>query len=245
MGAITVIVMLASVLMTLPSGTPGRSLVAGVASPYYSQNWRLFAPHIMKNNVKLEVRAQWRDDDGALVKTDWMPVTEIEQRAVAGNPMPSRTQKLTWNATQAFQKRYRALESEQQDRARDTFIERSPDGGYRAISDEALIAELGENDRAVVRYLRMDYMLTRYATVFATAALDRTVERVQWRIVTTRANDFTHRFSDEQQFDTKTTVFGWRQATAKVDSERVAAFTHMIERNGAKDELRRGASPAQ
>jgi hypothetical protein len=232
-------VYVASTLVIVSPTTPVRGAVVAAAGPYFTQKWNVFAPSIMKTNITFSVQAQWRDADGALVKSDWVNVTKLEQQAVPGHAEPSRIQKSSWNAMLAYNARYLALDAEQRELVRDTFIQRADGGGYRAQSAESLIADLeavggtpstGRGD--IVRFLRYDYMLKEYATAFSTAYFDEDVERVRWRIDRTRPNDFENRFSQEQQFDATTVTFGWRHVDDVIDAETLAVYRDVISRYG-------------
>ena len=228
------IYVLVSIAFVVPAGAFRTAMapVLSAASPYFAQKWNVFAPNIMKANTGLRFQAQWRDDSGQLVKSEWVDLTGIEQNAVAGNAIPSRIQKSSWNATLAYSKRYALLTSEQRDIVRDTFIERT-DTGYRAKPVEPLIDELstpGSSTSATVRFLRYDYMLKQYTTDFATAYFGEKIERVRWQIHRTRPNDFEHRFDSAQQFDESNVTFGWRQADDVIDPETIAVYSDVIER---------------
>jgi len=228
---VVVLVMIGTVLIVLPSGTPGRAAVTQIATPYFGQNWRVFAPRITKGNRVLEMRAQWRDENGDLVKSGWVGITAMEQLTGLGNPFPSNIRKSTLNLTNTYLKRYNQLDSAQRERARTTFIEVAGDG-FRAIPDAQLIAELGEDDGDVIRYLRIDYMFMRNMTLYATAGFGRDIERVQWRIVTSRPNGFAHRFDDDDyaQYGTSTVTLGWRQSNVRIDDHVVENYRNVIER---------------
>jgi hypothetical protein len=241
---IMLVVMIATIVLILPSGTPLKQPVQSVASPFFSQNWRVFAPNILKVNRKVEIRAQWRDDNNELVHSDWVSLSEIEEQTVSGNFAPSRIHKNAFNSSQALLSRYNKLETEQQVRVRDTFIERSDDG-FRPIPVEDLLAELGEDDGDVVRYLRSDYMYMRYATLYATAGFDEDIERVQWRIIRERPNDFHNRHLEEQQFTGTTTTFGWRQSNVAFSPEVLEEFEALIERTGKQHLFRKAAANAE
>lgn len=241
---IMAIVMVSTVLIVAPAGTPLRSEVRSVATPYFGQNWRVFAPNILKVDRTLEVRVQWRDDEGALVRSGWVDLTKLEQRTVEGNLLPSRTQKLTWNASNTYLNRYFDLDPEQRVRVRDTFIE-AHDGGFRPIPVEDLIAELGEGESDVIRFLRMDYMFMRNATLYGTAGFNKTIERVQWRVVRERPNDFTHRFDDDSQFSPTVTTFGWRESNLQIDPDVVADYRSLIVRAGGTYAFEEAAREAE
>jgi hypothetical protein len=225
---------LVSLAFVAPAGAFRTAMAPALsaASPYFAQKWNVFAPNIMKANNELRFQAQWRDDAGQLVKSEWVNLTEIEQNSVAGNAIPSRIQKSSWNAALAYNKRYALLTSDQKTIVRDTFIERTDDG-YRAKLVEPLIDELstpGSNTADIVRFLRYDYMLKEYTTTFATAYFGEDIERVRWQIHRTRPNDFEHRFDQAQQFDESNVTFGWRQADDVIDPETVAVYADVIER---------------
>ncbi|MGK9147391.1 hypothetical protein KXS11_07185 [Plantibacter flavus] len=229
----------ASTIIIVSPTTPVRSAVVAAAGPYFTQKWNVFAPSIMKTNITFSVQAQWRDESGALVKSDWVNVTQLEQQSVPGNPEPSRIQKSSWNAMLAYNGRYLALDQAQRDIVRDTFIQRADGGGYQAKPAATLIADLdavaepaGSGQGDVVRFLRYDYMLKEYATAFSTAYFDQDVERVRWRIDRTRPNDFEHRFSADQQFDDTAVTFGWRQVDDVIDPETLAVYRDIISRYG-------------
>lgn len=231
--AVALAAMLTTVLVVAPEGTPGRAQVRSTVLPYFGQNWRVFAPEILKTNRTLEFRAAWRDDSGEFVESGWVSLTDIELRAVTGHVTPSRIAKSSWNASSTYLQRYLALDDDQRDRARDTFIERDQDD-FRPIADAELIAQLGEGDPDVIRYLRMDYMLMRYTTMYATAGFGRPVERIQWRVVRERPNDFHNRFVTEPQFATATTTFGWRQTRVRVAPRIVEEYRDLIRRTGSE-----------
>jgi hypothetical protein len=238
--AITVVAtyVFVTMLFVLPPN-PAVSALSGVtkaASPYFAQKWNVFAPNIATSNPQLRIQAQWRDVDGALVKSDWTNVTEIEFGAVTGNALPSRVQKLSWNALAAYLSRFRKLTTEQRAIVQDTFIERF-DGGFRGKPPEQLVDQLdglAENPAAVRDLLRYDYMLKEYLTYFATAAYDHKIERIRWEIYRERPNDFDHRFDETVQYEPTTTQFGWRQADDLMRADALAAFEDVIARYGTR-----------
>lgn len=232
--AITAIVVAGYVFVsatyTLPE-TPARPIVGELFSPFFTQRWNVFAPNILKANRELQIQVQWRED-GELQHSDWVDVTDIEFRASAGNPVPSRITKNSYNAGEAYLDRYRALSDEQQVRVRDTFIQGLGGGEFSAIPDGELvdeIDELGSSRSAVVRFIRYDYMLQRFASAFGAAYFDQEIERVRWRVQSQRPNDFELRF-DAPQREPSYTTFGWRQPAQTPDPEVVALYNDVIDR---------------
>ncbi|WP_442574536.1 DUF5819 family protein [Microbacterium sp. F51-2R] len=115
--------------------------VTGAASPYFAQKWNVFAPNISKSNPEFLVQAQWRDSGGHLVKSRWLNITQVEFASVTGSALPSRVQKLSWNALTAYLTRFRQLTGEQRAAVQDTFIERF-EGGYRGTPPHTLVDRL-------------------------------------------------------------------------------------------------------
>ncbi len=238
--AVSICVVAAYVLVTMlfvAPPNPVKTALGGVtraATPYFAQKWNVFAPNIAKSNPELRVQAQWRDEDGNLVKSEWRNITAVEFGAVSGNALPSRVQKLSWNALGAYMTRFRALTSEQRALVQDTFIERF-DGGYRGIPSDTLVdrlAALSENRRDVIDLLRYDYMIKEYATYFATATFDEKIERIRWEIYRERPNDFDRRFEADQQYEATTITFGWREADDRIRADALATFDALVSRYG-------------
>lgn len=238
--AVSLLVVITYVFVSLLIVTPPSPIttafsgLTSAASPYLTQKWNVFAPHISTSNPQLRVQAQWRDDEGRLVKSTWINVTAVEFRAVTGNVLPSRIQKLSWNALSSYMARFGDLSAEQKAVVQDTFIERF-DGGYRGIPAEQLIdrlTSLADNRGDVLESLRYDFMLKEYATYFATAAFDEEIVRVRWEVYRERPNDFDRRFDDVPQHEPTVTRFGWRQADDRVREDALAAFEEVIERYG-------------
>lgn len=236
----SMLVVVAYVFVTLlfvsPPG-PVKTAFADVtrtASPYFAQKWNVFAPNIAKSNAQLRIQAQWRDDDGRLVKSEWTSVTAVEFGAVSGSALPSRIQKLSWNALEAYLSRFRDLTTPQRAMVQDTFIERVDDG-YRAIPSQQLMdrfASFAENSGDTTDLLRYDYMVKEYATYFATAAFDNKIERIRWEIYRERPNDFDRRFDDAAQYEPTIIRFGWRQADDQIRADALATFDDVLARYG-------------
>ncbi|MFF8511555.1 DUF5819 family protein [Streptomyces sp. NPDC015492] len=60
--------------------------------PEFEQNWKLFAPNPLQQNVSVEVRAELADAAGGRRTTGWIDLTAEDAAAVRHNPMPSHAQ---------------------------------------------------------------------------------------------------------------------------------------------------------
>ncbi|GGR74292.1 hypothetical protein GCM10010269_11660 [Streptomyces humidus] len=60
--------------------------------PEFEQNWKLFAPNPLQQNISVQVRAQVRTADGGSSATGWYDLSAQDGRAIDGNLVPSHTQ---------------------------------------------------------------------------------------------------------------------------------------------------------
>ncbi|MEG8276334.1 DUF5819 family protein [Streptomyces sp. AHA2] len=60
--------------------------------PEFEQNWKLFAPNPLQQNISVQVRAQVSGRDGTALTTGWYDLSAEDGRAIDGNPLPSHTQ---------------------------------------------------------------------------------------------------------------------------------------------------------
>ncbi|MEU0248125.1 DUF5819 family protein [Streptomyces sp. NPDC006235] len=60
--------------------------------PEFEQNWKLFAPNPLQQNISIQVRAEIRDGEGGTLTTGWYDLSAEDGRAIDGNLLPSHTQ---------------------------------------------------------------------------------------------------------------------------------------------------------
>ncbi|WP_246101488.1 DUF5819 family protein [Streptomyces cyaneus] len=60
--------------------------------PEFEQNWKLFAPNPLQQNIAVQVRAQVGTADGGTRTTGWYDLSAQDGRAIDGNLLPSHTQ---------------------------------------------------------------------------------------------------------------------------------------------------------
>jgi hypothetical protein len=60
--------------------------------PEFEQNWKLFAPNPLQQNIAVQVRAEVRTKDGGLRTTGWTDLSAEDGAAIDGNLAPSHTQ---------------------------------------------------------------------------------------------------------------------------------------------------------
>ncbi|MGW5782690.1 DUF5819 family protein [Streptomyces sp. NPDC003757] len=82
-------------LHVAPSNTLTKQHGAAVDEwvfPEFEQNWKLFAPNPLQQNVSVQVRAEVSAADGGIRTTGWYDLSAEDGRAIDGNPLPSHTQ---------------------------------------------------------------------------------------------------------------------------------------------------------
>ncbi|MEU2288170.1 DUF5819 family protein [Streptomyces sp. NPDC013178] len=60
--------------------------------PEFEQNWKLFAPNPLQQNIAVQVRAGIRAADGTERTTGWYDLSAQDGRSIDGNLLPSHTQ---------------------------------------------------------------------------------------------------------------------------------------------------------
>ncbi|MGD6753198.1 DUF5819 family protein [Streptomyces sp. BH105] len=82
-------------LHVAPSNTLSKqhgALVSAWVYPEFEQNWKLFAPNPLQQNIAVEARAEVRTPDGELRATRWYGLSAQDGAAIDGNLLPSHTQ---------------------------------------------------------------------------------------------------------------------------------------------------------
>ncbi|MEV6588352.1 DUF5819 family protein [Streptomyces acidicola] len=59
--------------------------------PEFEQNWMLFAPNPLQQNISVQVRAEVRTADGSIRTTGWYDLAALDGAAIDGSLLPSHT----------------------------------------------------------------------------------------------------------------------------------------------------------
>ncbi|MGD9482701.1 DUF5819 family protein [Streptomyces sp. TRM70308] len=79
-------------LHVAPSNTVSRQYdeqIDDYIYPEFEQNWKLFAPNPLQQNVAVHARAEVRAEDGGVRQTGWVNLTAMDVEHIRGNPFPS------------------------------------------------------------------------------------------------------------------------------------------------------------
>lgn len=82
-------------LHVAPSNTVSKqhgSAINDWIYPEFEQNWKLFAPNPLQQNIAVQVRAEVREADGEMRTTGWYDLSAQDGRDIDGNLLPSHTQ---------------------------------------------------------------------------------------------------------------------------------------------------------
>jgi hypothetical protein len=60
--------------------------------PEFEQNWKLFAPNPLQQNIAVQARAEVRTGGGEVRETGWYDLSALDGAAIDRNPVPSHTQ---------------------------------------------------------------------------------------------------------------------------------------------------------
>ncbi|KRV47361.1 hypothetical protein AQ490_07825 [Wenjunlia vitaminophila] len=83
---------LAVFLYLAPSNTVSRQNndeINEYVLPEFEQNWKLFAPNPVQQNVAVHARAEVRRNDGKLTVTGWVDLTALDTSQIKHHPAPS------------------------------------------------------------------------------------------------------------------------------------------------------------
>ncbi|MFF3345868.1 DUF5819 family protein [Streptomyces sp. NPDC002779] len=82
-------------LHVAPSNTVSKqhgSAIEDWIYPEFEQNWKLFAPNPLQQNIAVQARAEIREPYGEMRTTGWYDLSARDGRDIDGNLLPSHTQ---------------------------------------------------------------------------------------------------------------------------------------------------------
>ncbi|MFD9405675.1 DUF5819 family protein [Streptomyces sp. NPDC059989] len=82
-------------LHVAPSNTVSKrhaQTIDGWIYPEFEQNWKLFAPNPLQQNIAVEVRAEVRTAAGERITTDWRDLSAEDGAAIRHSLLPSHTE---------------------------------------------------------------------------------------------------------------------------------------------------------
>lgn len=218
MAGATVVMLVAYIVVSVSAVVSPGSPATALAEPYFSQGWRLFAPHIRSTNYRVEVQARTAGPSGVEV-SEWKPITAVELAAVRGAAAPPRVADVSVNLAPEVLEYLDSLS----DDARSLVAPAHPMPETPSASQDELVAALG-NEPA--RYWDLDQNLTRLSSMWASAYFGTDVDAIRWRVESIPIPAFERRFSATTP-ESWTITSSWRDP-AEVDQDSIDATLELI-----------------
>lgn len=193
----------------------------GYLRPYFTQNWRLFAPNPVAEDRDLLVQAAYRDADGKIQVTEWIDWTEVELDLVHHKVVGRRGGYVTSKLIGSLSASRARLTTVQ----RDTLVDPSQDAPWTWATLEARLNAGGLLPAVVAKYLRYDVATIRLATdILVVRYPNLDIVGVQYAIRRTPVVGYLNRHvSAERKDDMRigvNTASGWRRPVNGTEAER-------------------------
>ena len=92
--AVTLVHVVLVFLYVAPSNPISQRLSGPIrawVSPYFEQNWLLFAPNPESNKTQIFARTGWTTPGGGHATSDWFDISAVDKAGTKHNPYPSHT----------------------------------------------------------------------------------------------------------------------------------------------------------
>lgn len=183
----------------------GDRTLASYIDPYFRQTPLSMDPGAQYADESLQIRARIRGGDGELTETAWVDLTaeELDRHGVLGSRVHRAPRSLATNlngGVLGLPAELRPLLGE--------------DYGDRDLAElETALADGGASPLETRRYFASHYMAVQYATLWASARWEGTVEQVQVRVGLRRVPGYGERRTERlDDRDYEWSDLGWRKA---------------------------------
>lgn len=225
---LVVLHMLAVTLAAVPTNPVSDAADAQLdyLTPFFGQNWRLFAPNPIDEDQNLLVQGAYLDGNGDVQSTPWIDWTSVEQDVIEHRLVGGRAGYITTKMFGALKKEFREMEPSQR-----ALAERST--ALSPPSWDTLRASLTRvgPDGDVDDYLRYDRAVARLATSVLLARSSREITAVRYALREQDVVPYDARHGDSAERaaarpEPTMRVSGWRTPTLGPPAERqgVAEF---------------------
>lgn len=201
-----------------------RPFAADYLRPYFTQNWRLFAPNPVDEDRVIRFQGSYLDSDGTSWRTPWVDWTEVEQDLIRHRPVGSRAGYVSTKLYGPLSGAHAALDPEQQAAAGTTDEVRPV--SWPTLED--VLSTLGTDERVVTEYVRHDRAVIRLATAVIRARWpDRELTSVRyargdWPVVPYAARHLDEAGRQAARPAMTVRVGGWREPILGSAREREA-----------------------
>jgi Family of unknown function (DUF5819) len=196
-------------------------------TPFFGQNWRLFAPNPIDEDRNLLVQGAYIDGDGDVQTTPWVDWTSVEQDVIEHRLVGGRAGYITTKMFGALGEEFGEMQPAQRSLAQRSSALTPP--SWNVLRDS--LTRAGTDVGNVDDYLRYDRAVARLATSVIVARSSREIIAVRYalREQDVVPYDARHGDSAERQAarpEATVRVSGWRTPTLGPGAERrgVAEF---------------------
>jgi hypothetical protein len=180
-------------------------------SPFFTQNWRLFAPNPVSEDRSVAFQGSYVDAEGRTRQTPWVDWTEVELDLVHHRLVGGRAGYVTNKLASPLVQRHERLTDEQQDVAASTTEEAPP--SWSALRDALL--EPADTPESVALFLRYERAVTRLASDVLTA---------RWPDVDLAAVRYAMRRQAVVPYADRHATGARRDAVRPLESERIGGW---------------------
>lgn len=221
--------MLAVTLAAVPTNRVSDAVDAQLdyLTPFFGQNWRLFAPNPIDEDKNLLVQGAYVDGDGDVRTTPLVDWTSVEQDVIEHRLIGGRAGYITTKMFGALGEEFREMEPAQRSLAERTSALSPP--SWNSLRDA--LTRAGTDDGDVDDYLRFDRAVARLATSVVVARSSHEIIAVRYALREQDVVPYDARHGDSAERkaarpEATMRVAGWRTPTLGPGAERqgVAEF---------------------
>lgn len=189
--------------------------VTSYLSPYFTQNWRLFAPNPISADRTFWVRGAYENANGQTETTEWVNWSDVELDVITHHLVGGRAGYITKKMIGPLSDRYRALNQQQRQLVAQSAEALSLDALAEALSSR------GDNPSAIDGFISYEKAATRLATAIMNAVHpDIEFTGVQYRIGRHPVTPYESRKREETRPARTYRVGGWREPLPADETEQ-------------------------
>ncbi|HWV25694.1 MAG TPA: DUF5819 family protein [Aeromicrobium sp.] len=196
--------------------------VNGYLRPYFTQNWRLFAPNPIAADRDFLVQGAYRSADGTVQLTDWINWTDVELDLIRHKIVGRRAGYVTTKMASALLSSRGALTTDQREVLREAGAQEAPllwselvDELHQHGTSPARVSSYVRYERAAVR-LATDVLIARYP--------EAEIIAIRYNLRRIPVVDYDKRHVEdkaaERQRRTTSDISGWRRPVSSTSAER-------------------------
>lgn len=193
---------------------PGTDYLA----PFFTQNWRLFAPNPIGEDRSMRFQASYRDEAGDVVRTEWIDWTSVELDVVHHRVVGGRAGYVTSKLIETLSSINRRLGA-----GREASLAATDDDPptWDELTDD--LEEAGTAPSTAVTFVRHEKSVAELATgVVLARHPDLDLVAVRYGVAIQPVVPFSRRNTDDPRPDVQLRLSGWRTSVPGSAAARAA-----------------------